>query len=164
VITFGVLALGKEFKNNMAKRLVQVAKELNVGTTTIVEHLNAKGFEVDNSPRTKLTDEMYDILNKEFQGSQAIKEKANKITLGTPKAEKEAKPVTPPKKEVVKRDAPQLTGLKVQGKIELNKPESKTAKPVEKKVEEAPKPKVEETPVKEVAKPAAKETKVEASK
>jgi len=43
----------------MAKRLVKVAKELNVGTSTIVEYLVNNGFEIDNKPTAKVSDEMY---------------------------------------------------------------------------------------------------------
>ena len=38
----------------MPKRLVKVAKELNVGTSTIVEYLNNNGFEVSNKPTAKI--------------------------------------------------------------------------------------------------------------
>ena len=43
----------------MAKRLVKIAKELNVGTSTIVEHLTNNGFEIENKPTAKISDEMY---------------------------------------------------------------------------------------------------------
>ena len=66
----------------MAKRLVKIAKELNVGTTTIVEHLTVKGYEVENKPTAKITDEMYDELLKEFQKSIAIKEQADQLVIG----------------------------------------------------------------------------------
>ena len=51
----------------MTKRLVKIAKELNVGTTTIVEYLNNNGYSIENKPTAKVTDEMYDELLKEFQ-------------------------------------------------------------------------------------------------
>ena len=53
----------------MPKRLVKVAKELNVGTSTIVEYLNNNGFDVSNKPTAKITDEMYDILAQNFSNS-----------------------------------------------------------------------------------------------
>jgi translation initiation factor IF-2 len=43
----------------MAKNLVKVAKEFNVGSSTIVEHLLDKGFEIGNKPNAKVSDEMY---------------------------------------------------------------------------------------------------------
>lgn len=74
----------------MAKRLVKVAKELNVGTQTIVEHLIESGFHIENKPTAKITDEMEAELLKEFQKSIAIKEKADQLVIGTrPVAKKE---------------------------------------------------------------------------
>ncbi|MBK8298090.1 MAG: hypothetical protein IPK91_12600 [Saprospiraceae bacterium] len=51
------------------KLLVKVATELNVGLHTVVEHLQKKGFEIDQKRTAKVTDEMYAELLKEFQGS-----------------------------------------------------------------------------------------------
>ena len=74
----------------MSKRLVKIAKELNVGTATIVEHLHKSGFEIENKPTAKVTDEMYSELLKEFQKSIAIKEKADQLVIGTrPQTKKE---------------------------------------------------------------------------
>lgn len=67
----------------MSRRLVKIAKELNVGTTTIVEHLTNKGFDIENKPTANITDEMYDELLKEFSKSIAIKEKADQLVIGT---------------------------------------------------------------------------------
>ncbi|MCB0518190.1 MAG: translation initiation factor IF-2 [Lewinellaceae bacterium] len=66
----------------MEKRLVKVAQELNVGTSTIVDFLSGKGFDVDNKPTTKITDEMQALLQREFQKSIDIKEQAEKLTIG----------------------------------------------------------------------------------
>ena len=78
----------------MAKRLVKIAKELNVGTTTIVDYLNNNGFDIENKPTSKVSDEMYDELLKEFQKSIAIKEKADQLVIGTrPATAKEKEPV-----------------------------------------------------------------------
>ncbi len=86
----------KERKRNlMAKRLIKVAKELNVGTTTIVDFLNQNGFEIEDKPIAKVTEEMEKKLHQEFQESYAIKEKANQLVIGTrPTTRKE--PVAPP--------------------------------------------------------------------
>ena len=67
----------------MSRRLVKIAKELNVGTATIVEHLTKSGFDIENKPTAKITDDMYSELLKEFQGSIAVKEEADKLILGT---------------------------------------------------------------------------------
>jgi len=72
----------------MAKRLVKVAKELNVGTSTIVEHLLNSGFEIENRPTVKITEEMEAELLKEFSKSIAIKEQADLLVIGTRPATK----------------------------------------------------------------------------
>ncbi len=64
-------------------RLVKVANELNVGTHTIIEHLKSKGYEVEDRPTTKITEEMYVLLMKEYQKDVAAKEKAAEITIGS---------------------------------------------------------------------------------
>jgi translation initiation factor IF-2 len=137
----------------MSKKLVQVAAELNVGTKTIVEFLTGKGFEVIDKPTAKISEEMLEILVKNFQKSIAIKEQAEQITIGSrvvPK--KEEKPIVKEepkplfKKEAVKEvvveqvEEPaieekeyKLSGPKILGKIDLDV-NKKTAK-VEKKVE-----------------------------
>ena len=84
----------------MAKRLVAVAKELNVGTGTIVEFLQTKGFSIDNKPTSKITEQMEDELLKKFQKSKAVKEQADSMIIGTrpmPRREEPRPPVvTPP--------------------------------------------------------------------
>ena len=45
----------------------------------LVDHLQEKGHTVDNSPNTKLSSEMYDMLLKEFASEKLMKEKANQL-------------------------------------------------------------------------------------
>ena len=78
----------------MANRLIKVAKELNVGTATIVEFLEKNGFEIDNKPTAKVTDEMHDALLMEFQKSAAIKEKADQLIIGSRATKKENTPLS----------------------------------------------------------------------
>jgi len=66
----------------MAKNLVKAASEFNVGTNSIVEHLQKKGFAIDNKPNAKISDEMYNELIKEFSSSMAVKEKAEALVIG----------------------------------------------------------------------------------
>jgi translation initiation factor IF-2 len=66
----------------MEKRLVKVAQELNVGTSTIVDYLNSHGFAIENKPTSKITEEMDALLHKEFSKSIAIKEQADSMTIG----------------------------------------------------------------------------------
>ena len=76
----------------MAKRLVKIAKELNVGTSTIVEYLSTNGYTVENKPTAKIEDDMYALLLKEFSNSMEEKEKADKLIIGTRLPQEEEKP------------------------------------------------------------------------
>lgn len=158
-------------------RLASAAKDLNVGTATIVEHLHTKGFkDVANSPNTKLTEEQYNILLQEFRSDIIAKEKAEAINIGKRKEDEisikelkdtlqvETTPVvetTPAVEEVITAKV-EVEGPKVVGKIDLDKPkkskiekstteDKKTTTAKEKKKEE--KVEVEQTtPVEEVKK------------
>ncbi|GAB4405046.1 MAG: translation initiation factor IF-2 [Bacteroidia bacterium] len=61
-------------------RLFKVAKELNVGTSMLVDRLQEKGHVVENSPNTKLSSELYEMLLKEFASEKLMKEKADQLT------------------------------------------------------------------------------------
>ncbi|MVN21296.1 translation initiation factor IF-2 [Mucilaginibacter arboris] len=63
-------------------KLFKAAKELNIGTGTIVSFLGGKGYKVENKPTTKLEPDMYEALLKEFQGDKNIKEEAKQISIG----------------------------------------------------------------------------------
>ncbi len=79
----------------MAKRLVKIAKELNVGTSTIVDFLANNGHAIENKPTAKVSDEQYNMLLAEFSNSMAVKEKADSLVIGT-RREEEATPPPPP--------------------------------------------------------------------
>ena len=49
------------------KRLSKVARELNVGISTIVEFLSSQNKEVSSNPNTKIGEELYMLLLQEFQ-------------------------------------------------------------------------------------------------
>lgn len=63
-------------------RLSQVARKLNVGTSTITDHLSAKGFPIENNPNSKVTLEQFSMLMKEFASSVIDKEEASGLTIG----------------------------------------------------------------------------------
>jgi hypothetical protein len=65
----------------MPLKLIQIVKELNVGLSTLVEHLAKKGYEVENKPTAKITDQMYSELLKEFQKSGDIKQQAKSLKI-----------------------------------------------------------------------------------
>ena len=66
-------------ETNFTIRLSKAVKEFNVGKDTIVEFLAKKGFQVDPSPNTKLTADMYSLLVKEYQGEKEVKNEAKKL-------------------------------------------------------------------------------------
>ncbi len=81
------------------KRLSKVAREFNIGTTTIVDFLNKKGIKVDNNPNAKISPEAYELLFQEFQSEKNLKEATRKAGLSILKREtisidKEAKEQT----------------------------------------------------------------------
>jgi len=78
----------------MPLKLIQIVKELNVGLSTLVEHLAKKGYEVENKPTAKITDQMYSELLKEFQKSVDIKQQAKSVSFGAGKTGKEEHEVT----------------------------------------------------------------------
>ncbi|MBC7450050.1 MAG: translation initiation factor IF-2, partial [Cytophagales bacterium] len=63
-------------------RLSQVARKLNVGTSTIIDHLSAKGYEIENNPNAKITVDMYAVLSKEYEASAQVKKEASGLTIG----------------------------------------------------------------------------------
>ncbi len=69
--------------NNKGVRLAQAAKEFNVGTETITAHLKKKGFDVDNKATFKLSEEMYEVLERDFAREKKEKERAEQVHLRT---------------------------------------------------------------------------------
>jgi translation initiation factor IF-2 len=68
-------------------RLGKVLKEFNVGRDQVVNLLTDKGFDIKNSLNTKLTDEMYEVVSKEYQESKKVKEAAESIETSISKKE-----------------------------------------------------------------------------
>jgi translation initiation factor IF-2 len=155
-----------------AKRLTKVARELNISVGTIVDFLHGKGFSIDSNPNSKISDDAYAHLLKEFQSDKKAKEESSQMLntkiqqkkevlatkeetkpvaapapvaqspvaepepLPTKKTAKEKLPEAPEKKdaaekeetkeEVIKARSEEEIGLKVKGKIDLDKLESKS--------------------------------------
>ncbi|WP_367391720.1 translation initiation factor IF-2 [Lewinella sp. LCG006] len=121
----------------MERRLVKIAKELNVGLSTIVDFLHNKGFDIDPKPTAKVSDNMYQELLKEFQKSIAIKEKADQLVIGT-------RPVAKKEEEEVKQEERPSIPVKLTGAAPSTL-KSKLAPPPAPKSQPAPvKPPVEE--------------------
>ena len=130
----------------MTIRLNKVTRDLNVGITTAVEFLQKKGFVVEANPNTKITDEQFDLLKKEFSTDKDLKLKSERFLQERQTKERnktsvaiegygsgEGKNKTGEQKAVVPGDLRQkFTPL---GKIDLNHPGK--FKPIVESVEEA---------------------------
>ena len=120
------------------KRLSKVARELNVGISTIVDFLNEQGNEVSSNPNTKIDENLYMILLKEFQSEKFEKEKADQVRIEhSERTVISIKKDEPSKKEVEKivAKADKLSGAKVLGKIDLVSKPKPTPKSEEKAIE-----------------------------
>lgn len=103
----------------MAIRLNKVAKDFNIGISTIAEYLKKKGFgQIDENPNTKITDEQYDALRKEFRGDKDLAERKEKMIMG--RQRKEKKPDLALEPAEIETVVPEDLKPKVLGKIDLS--------------------------------------------
>ena len=160
-------------------RLGKAAGEFNVSISTITTLLKKKNLEIDDNPNAKLSEEMYDILLREFAGEKLVKAEADKIDIGTfnakTKAENSQKEAAVEEQEessdenalIIKKNiinTPQhidteVPTPKVLGKINLEevKPKKKSKEqPVEEKPAKETKTAETETPAEETKKAETK--------
>lgn len=64
----------------MTIRLNKVARDLNVGIQTAVDFLQKKGFSIESNPNTKISDEQYALLVKEFSTDKDLKIESERIS------------------------------------------------------------------------------------
>ena len=166
----------------MGVRLNQALKELNIGLQTAIEYLKNKTslgeIKDDTNVNTKISDEQYEALVKEFKGDKDVKTQAGMMF---PKKKDKPKKEEKPAPAVVEvKEEPRQT-FKPLGKIDLTsvgkpaqkpaeqpkqekKPQPAEPKP-EKKAEPAPEKKVEQQPsVAEQPKQVKEEPKTEPQK
>jgi translation initiation factor IF-2 len=63
-------------------RLMAAAKEFNIGKDTLIDYLVSKGFDgEDLKPTSRISEEMYRVLQVEFQTDKVAKQKAEQIDL-----------------------------------------------------------------------------------
>ena len=64
----------------MSVRLNKATKECNVGLQTAVEFLQKKGFtDVEVNPNSRITDEQYEMLLKEFSPDKGLRKEATEM-------------------------------------------------------------------------------------
>ena len=112
----------------MPIKLIQVQRKLNVGINTVVEFLKSKGVEVEDNPNTRISDEQYSMLVKEF-GKETPAPKTSKAS----EKDTEDKKVADSSSMEIKTEIPEELRPKIvtKGHINLDKPkkasEDKTA-------------------------------------
>jgi translation initiation factor IF-2 len=131
-------------ESGKAVRLSKVARELNVGTSTIVEFLAAKGVAVENSPNAKIEGDAYELLLREFQSDKKTKELSK--TVSRKRAERETVTI-----ETTKSKEEGGSDDEDEGEVDLDALLKYKAKPAPAQAEEAK----EELPA-EVEKPVKK--------
>jgi translation initiation factor IF-2 len=146
-----------------ATRLSKAAREFNVGISTIVEFLHKKGFDLDPNPNTKLPQEAYNLLVKEYSSDISVKKESEKLILKDLHRKKESVSIEDVgekhDKEDVEREEDVLvkdsTGKHtVDIKTEIKKPDIKLVGKID--LEKTLKPKVEKpAPPKEEPAPKA---------
>lgn len=120
----------------MPIKLIQVQRKLNVGINTVVEFLRKNGFVVEDNPNTRISDEQYALLVKEFGKDLPEKERysgMDRWRRSTPSVKKEEKIVEI--KTVVPDDM--KPSIVVKGQIDLEGGHSKKQEE-ESKVKEEP--------------------------
>ena len=135
-------------------RLSKVAREFNLGMTTVVDFLASKGIEVEAKPNTKLDPETYALVKSNFQGDKETKQKAQRSATGI--QERESITLASARKREVKKE-------EEEPEIDLSQFRKSEAAPVVKRTQPAPAPEAAPAPAaKEEAAPAAEAPKAEA--
>ena len=145
----------------MSIRLSKVTKECNVGLQTVVEFLQKKGFgDVEATPNTKISEEQYEMLLKEFSPDKGLRSQAAKLSQQRQENKENKKESSRSKQqkkaEMIKVEVEKVEGPKILGHIDLNAPQK--AKPSPKAEPAKETPKQEEVAVQEKPVTAEKET------
>lgn len=149
------------------KRIGKIAQEFNVGINTIVDFLTKKGYNDEPlSVNSKVSDEAYELLEKEFKKDKTIKKESQQVNIdlkNKPKKETVTIDSVPTADAELVKPEP-VKAPKVVGHIDLNAnkpkpaPKPEAPKAEQPKVAPAPevKPQPEEKKVAAAAAPVAK--------
>ena len=145
----------------MSIRLSKVTKECNVGLQTVVEFLQKKGFgDVEATPNTKISEEQYEMLLKEFSPDKGLRSQAAKLSQQRQENKENKKESSRSKQqkkaEMIKVEVEKVEGPKILGHIDLNAPQKEKPAPKAEPAKETPKQ--EEVAVQEKPVTAEKET------
>ena len=150
--------------NERKIRLIQVAKEFNVGINTITDFLHKKGIKSDGSPNTLVDAETYAVLEKEFGSNRSAASARNSIrerislkqtTITLEEAKKQEREEE--KEVVIKSNVisvkDELTKPKIIGKIDLSPKPKPAPQPAP-----APQPEAAPTPAEKAPTPQPEPT------
>ncbi len=147
----------------VGKRLSKVAREFNVGTSTIVDFLHKKGYDIDTNPNTKISDELYFLLDMEYKSDLKVrkeseelghhfsaKHKSESVSIEDVRTDISGNETSVEKKEVkaeevIEEKTKADLNIKVVGKIDVNEvAQKKSAGKKGTPQKETPKPKAKE--------------------
>src|SRR5574344_1618457 len=143
-------------------RLSRVTKEFNLGLDTIVDFLEKNNLKVERDMNAKITDDMYDLLKKEFQPDADEKQKTKEVDLSETRKVKETvslpveETVEQKQEEIFEPSKVELEGPKVVGEVKLA-----NEKPATDKKASVFEPTVEKNPIVEKVETIEKPKKVE---
>lgn len=136
----------------MPVKISKVAKDLNVGTQTIIEFLSKKNITVESNPNARISDEHYKMLLDAFRTDKDQRIKSENFI--SERRQERSKPERQRKGEDFISTQSQIPTPKVVGKIDLSQAGKPKAVP---SAETAPEPMPEEQPEKpEVKQPEEK--------
>ncbi len=125
-------------------RLSKLARELNVGISTLIEEAEKKGIKIENNPNTKLSQDIVQVLEKEFAKDKSVKEESKAIGLHTRHKKEsvviEEKQVEAPKAEVKEQPEILIKNTTLSAPVREKKEEPPVVEPVVAKVEVIPPP------------------------
>ena len=140
----------------MPVRLSKIAREFNVGVATIVEFLHEKGIKISSDPNTKLSDENYALVAKEFSSDSEVKKESTMVDLKNTRKKKETVSIddmgiitekNDDEEEFISvKDEVKLENkIKVVDHIDLNTPAKVQKEPEAEPVQQQPEPEPKET-------------------
>jgi translation initiation factor IF-2 len=156
--------------SELTPRLMAAAKEFNIGANTLIDFLVSKSLSgsEDLKPTSKLTEDMYRVLQGEYQGDKTAKEKADKVELikavaNDPKKKKDEQDLSFKKKEEKPKEEPKPVEEEKVEKVAVEIPTVKVTIVEQAPVEKVITPEVEVEPVSEEPKKGkVKVTKIDA--
>lgn len=138
----------------MPIKLIQVQRKLNVGINTVVEFLHRKGYTVEDNPNTRISDEQYALLVKEF--GKDLAERDRRI-VPPARSQRETSSQKEEKTAEIKTVVPEEYRPRIvtKGRIDLNKQHKKQQEEPKARPVEAETSRSEEKPLRPVE-PAVK--------